>query len=372
MKRSILWLTAIYLYSIQTISQEIIKCSFDQIDKSQISVQLRFVRIWGGEHESDAKKSFRTPTGVAVNNWGRIFIVDMDENSINEYDEKGTFIKKIGRPGQGPGDLMRPYHIICLPNGDIAVAEMDSRIQIFSSEGISKRIITIGKYIEWFDITDTQRLLYYAPLDSKLDHKIFSVADLDGKIMLRGGYNDDYSNDPYVHETLKLAADDLNQIYVANSRSPIIRQYEQDGRLVRALMYEPYDMKETKHKFNEKTRDIDIERTNGTDFGCGGIDVDKRGNIFVACFRKKQTEKELMATRVMFSMVRGIERKLVDYNIVDKIELFQILIFDQKGNNIGKCNFQGLCDKILIFDNKLFALDSVINQRITEYEIIYN
>ena len=47
---------------------------------------------------------------VQVDQDGNIYIVDMDNFRIQIYDDKGRYLKTLGRKGQGPGRIRVPSH----------------------------------------------------------------------------------------------------------------------------------------------------------------------------------------------------------------------------------------------------------------------
>ena len=72
-----------------------------------------------------------------------IFILDMGNESIKIFTAEGTFLKKFGRKGQGPGEFVNAVDF-CLSNGKIYVLDPEvSKLEIFSEKGErldSKRI----------------------------------------------------------------------------------------------------------------------------------------------------------------------------------------------------------------------------------------
>ena len=45
---------------------------------------------------------------VSLGPHGQIFVLDFQAEEIRVFDGKGAFVRNIGRPGQGPGELARP------------------------------------------------------------------------------------------------------------------------------------------------------------------------------------------------------------------------------------------------------------------------
>ena len=75
------------------------------------------LRIGGGDDEhylwSGAK------TALQVNNSGHIFVMDESGNRIVVFDDKGAFLRQIGREGQGPGEFvsLRGFTILADQSG---------------------------------------------------------------------------------------------------------------------------------------------------------------------------------------------------------------------------------------------------------------
>ncbi len=73
---------------------------------------------------------------------GEIIIADGGNHCLYFFDKLGSFIRKAGSEGQGPGELMRPCSINCDDEGNIYVYEvLGQRMSIFSR---------IGEYISSF------------------------------------------------------------------------------------------------------------------------------------------------------------------------------------------------------------------------------
>lgn len=73
---------------------------------------------------------------VCEDSEGNIYILDGGESAITVLSKDGEFIRKIGREGQGPGELNRPERMIFNPAGDIVVADTGNmRFQILDKSG---------------------------------------------------------------------------------------------------------------------------------------------------------------------------------------------------------------------------------------------
>jgi len=66
---------------------------------------------------------------------GLLYIADMKENRIMVYDTLGNFVKQIGSPGQGPGELLNPEKIAIENDSIFVLNSGNSRIEIFDING---------------------------------------------------------------------------------------------------------------------------------------------------------------------------------------------------------------------------------------------
>jgi len=73
------------------------------------------------------------PRDVAVDDDGRIHVVDYGDHVVRSYDADGAFIGSFGGEGQGPGEFSRPSEIEYAA-GDLVVLD-SSRISFFSPGG---------------------------------------------------------------------------------------------------------------------------------------------------------------------------------------------------------------------------------------------
>jgi len=79
---------------------------------------------------------------------GTIFVSNPTEDVIYKLDPSGNILGKIGRPGQGPGDLTAPNRLSILDNKYIVVSENPEsrRISLFDLSGRFKKLIKTESY----------------------------------------------------------------------------------------------------------------------------------------------------------------------------------------------------------------------------------
>ncbi len=80
---------------------------------------------------------FKSPTGIALDPEGNIYIADTDTHSIQKFDKKGTFLARWGdEPGEAEGQFYYPRGLACNSQGDLFVVDANNhRIQKFDKDG---------------------------------------------------------------------------------------------------------------------------------------------------------------------------------------------------------------------------------------------
>ena len=82
----------------------------------------------GGEHQ------LYRPTGVTVDDEGKIYVADDQLGSVRVFDKDNNLIRTIGWEGSNPGELNKPWFIALNSKRQLVVADCQNcRIQIFNS-----------------------------------------------------------------------------------------------------------------------------------------------------------------------------------------------------------------------------------------------
>src|SRR2546422_6773910 len=80
---------------------------------------------------------FSSPTGIALDKDGNIYVADTDNHAIQKFDKDGKFLARWGgEAGTQEGMLYYPRGLATSPEGDVYVADSgNNRIQKFDAEG---------------------------------------------------------------------------------------------------------------------------------------------------------------------------------------------------------------------------------------------
>jgi sugar lactone lactonase YvrE len=82
------------------------------------------------------KEELNTPSYVAVDSIGNIYLTDAMNFAVKLYDKNGNFIRQIGEVGDVPGSFARPKGIALDSENNIYVVDANhDNIQIFNKDG---------------------------------------------------------------------------------------------------------------------------------------------------------------------------------------------------------------------------------------------
>jgi DNA-binding beta-propeller fold protein YncE len=93
-----------------------------------------FLFEWGQPGSGDGQ--FNSPSGIAVDSVGNVYVADTANNRIQKFDDQGTFLLKWGSAGSGAGQFTSPNGVAVDSTGNVYVVDSaNHRIQKFTSSG---------------------------------------------------------------------------------------------------------------------------------------------------------------------------------------------------------------------------------------------
>ncbi len=97
--------------------------------------QISYNFAWGSE--GTAPGQMDSPTGVAVNKAGFVYVADRDNHRIQKFNSTGGLVGLWGSLGTGNGQFNEPYGIALDPDGNVYVSDsLNHRIQKFDADGV--------------------------------------------------------------------------------------------------------------------------------------------------------------------------------------------------------------------------------------------
>ena len=126
-----------------------------------------FLAKWGSLGSGDGQ--LNSPKGVAIDAAGNVYVADTGNDRIQKFSSSGAFIAKWGSSGTGDGQFNSPKGLATYPTADVYVADSgNDRIQKFSST---------GAFIAKWGSSGTGNGQFNAPAGVVADSNFVAVAD---------------------------------------------------------------------------------------------------------------------------------------------------------------------------------------------------
>lgn len=187
------------------------------------------LRTWGSKGTDFGQ--FKSPSGIALDENGRIYVADTDNHRVQVFRASGTFFRSIGEKGSGDLEFSSPSGI-AVRNGLIYVADSgNSRIQVLTTDGIFIRTITPGDQHDAMKtpvavIVDGQNKIY--ALDT--DDDSVRVFDLNGAQLLAFGKSGKGAEK--LDSPQGMTVDSFGNIYIADTGNYKVKKFNHQGQLL--------------------------------------------------------------------------------------------------------------------------------------------
>lgn len=191
-------------------------------------------QIFGTEGVDDGE--FKSPTGIALDKDGNIFVADTDNHSIQKFDKDGKFIARWGGdPGSAEGSFYYPRGLATGLDGELFVADSgNNRIQKLDGEGnylhtwgkfgFAWKGADIGRFdVPWGLATDRDGNVFISDTSNARVQKFTN----DGTPLLKWGR--DGSFDGAFFYPRGIAVDFVGNIYVADEGNHRIQKFDPRG-----------------------------------------------------------------------------------------------------------------------------------------------
>ena len=95
-----------------------------------------------GDDEQDENQLFTNGSVVAADPQGTMYVLDPGNFRIVVFSKEGTFQRRFGAQGQGPGEFQQPSRISISPENEIYISDpMSKKFVIFKADGTLSREI---------------------------------------------------------------------------------------------------------------------------------------------------------------------------------------------------------------------------------------
>jgi len=207
------------------------------IGRGRERVQLPVAFVPGirlGEEQNPSRHVFGLAADVAIDEVGRIFVLDILENRVAAFSPEGRPLAVLGRPGAGPGELTIPVALAADPHGRVFVLDRgNARINVYKYVNGSgyDRSVPLGFGGEDLCFMDG-RLFVLGERGGFLIHELAPESG----VVLRSFAPDPAARDPLMRSTRAngyLGCGEDGEIILLPLLLPEVRRYSAtDGRLL--------------------------------------------------------------------------------------------------------------------------------------------
>jgi hypothetical protein len=322
-------------------------------------LRLELVRTIGGL-DAEENLSFNNPTDIVRDSAGNLYVMDSGNRRIQKLDTEGTFIKTIGRKGQGPGEFERAYSMDIDNEDNLFVLDVSKRIEVFSSEGNPLRsikfrafsggqirilkpgLIVRGGALDYGIVTGSVKEL----------PKLLELVDRNGRTKLVFGEAKDYgdSNTNFFANRFIFDTDAEKNIYLSFLVQNRIEKYTPDGRILwqadRPLNYSTEVIEKgfyRRGRLNQGPKMNVVSR---------GIAADGKDRIWVITLRRQLTKEETGVRSLVMK-----DNEMVTQTTSEPMEVtdaYKLEIFSPDGIFLGEIPLKHHAYDIRIFGDNLF------------------
>jgi len=215
----------------------------------------------------EQKIFFKTTPRIVLDTSGNVYALDNLQHVLFKFDKNGNFIKKIGRKGQGPGELQYPF-LISLGEKNIYISD-NFGISIFDTK---------GRYINRFRAFRVRRAMAIFKdkvlLSESNSKNLITMYDQSGKML--NSFGDIYKvNHPLLNEggRYKLNVDLIlnwgeivcsdKYIYFISSLFGDIYKFDKNGNLIKKKEIEDISFLEKNKKYYFSNSTINKSKNKG-------------------------------------------------------------------------------------------------------------
>ncbi len=279
-------------------------------------VGLELVRQIGGLGETDERYLFYSPSDVAVDDEGNIYVLDAGTKEVKIYDSDGEYVATFGRVGQGPGEFNSlPAAMNIGADGEVFIHEdPPSRMHTFAQDRtfLDRILFPRAMHYRFALLGPDKFCMSHSDIEEQLEFPDSLEAFLVG-IYDRAGQMVHEFCEPLLLEDHRLTVaanrhalevDSEGNIYVAFYHQNRIDKYSSDGthllRVDRPLNYEiTYDMGTRELEMFGQIREFPYVIATRVAKGFG---IDHENRLWVPTFVAQPEEGEQNPEKLVFQI----------------------------------------------------------------------
>ena len=117
-----------------------------------------------GSEDADSPELFSLIPDLELDPFGRLWLIERQDQEIRIFDQAGAHVRTIGREGEGPGEFKNVAALLWAPGGELwAVDQRGGRISVFDTTGTfqnSKRLESFFQMMPWPGGIDSEGNFY--------------------------------------------------------------------------------------------------------------------------------------------------------------------------------------------------------------------
>jgi hypothetical protein len=253
----------------------------------------------GGEGTS-GEFALAKPWSIAVDKDGYLYVLDIQDYSVKVFDRAGKLVRKIGRRGQGPGEIGAAFSIIIpLRSSSLVVSDVGShRLAIFSLDGQFHKNLPLRGMSDVSAI-DSQGNIYLNATDLRERKETLKKMSPDMTIVLAEIFDhpSEESHNPFKARE-RWIVDDKDRLIYGNAKSYEISFFEPNGRPSRKILRDYDPLKVSKNDVDEFLKRGAPPGVNPTyDFSSHhaayrSFFVDDQGHLFVQTWERTADNRQ--------------------------------------------------------------------------------
>jgi hypothetical protein len=344
-------------------------------------VSIKLFQTIGDLNTEDENLAFNSPSDIAMDSAGNIYILDSGNQRIQKFTPEGKYLATIGRKGQGPGEFNYPSSLDIDGQGNLYVLDpFVKKIQVISPQGKELKTILLLK-----DIIFKTRLLRTGRFAASVflgrgfkteqptktgglpkTLKLFdSAGQAQNEFSPIFDYGDDLSNSS--GNMVLFDVDRNDDVYVSFVSQNRLEKYSPDAHLLwkadRPLNYGTGIIE----KGRIESHGISGPKINTVS---GGVAADEKDRAWVLTLNR-QIKKEEQVMTTMVSGAGGVAKVKTEGNLdLQKTDMLKLEIFGPDGVLLGEIPLEQFVDSMRIVKDNLFLIDSARGAKIYQFKII--
>lgn len=342
-------------------------------------VAIKLMRTIGDVDTEDENLAFNSPSDIAMDSAGNIYILDSGNQRIQKFNSEGKYLAMIGRKGQGPGEFASPSSLDIDNKGNLYVLD-SMRLQILAPDGsILKIIKTVELNPEKLRVLRSGLFVARIPFrrgaffeQRKSLPKMLRLTDSQMNVLKEFGDMVDYKEN-ITNESANWAffeVDRNDNIYLDFSCQNRIEKYSPDGQFLwkadRPLNYSTDIIKKGRLVTTATSQTYYAPKMNKCS---NGISVDERGRAWTLTLNR-QIKKEEEVIHYVSGTPAGITKKTIGNVDLRTTDMYKLEIFAPDGILLGEIPLNHFSDSIRIIGDNLFLFDRDRGVKYYQYKII--